>query len=73
MVMSAKTGPDSALHWPHRLILGSASGPPLVPPALTGQGRPCTWEGQLTAVEQPHHFVQALPAPSLQHLGRHKR
>ena len=73
LVMSAKTGPASALHWPRRLVLGGASRPPLVSPAPTGQGRPCTCEGQLTAVEQPHHFVQALPAPPLQHLGRHKR
>lgn len=28
-----------------------------------------TCKGQLIAVEQPHDFVQPLPAPPLQHLG----
>lgn len=42
-------------------------------PPHPGWPRACerTCEGQVAAVEQPHHLVQALPAPPLQHLGRH--
>lgn len=42
--------------------------PALLPGTLPHSQRPRTREGQLAAVQQPQHVIQALPAPPLQHL-----